>query len=49
VRRLQLLELAHERIEGGIADLWSVVNVVELFVATNVPTKLFDVIGWRHE
>ena len=45
---LETLELAHELVELGIADLWSGVDVVAVFVMADLPSKLVYAAGGIH-
>ena len=41
----QALELAHDRVEFGVCDLGSVQHVIQIFVPSQLLSKLFDFLG----
>ena len=47
MRRFQLAEFAHERVELRVRDLGVVVYVVALLVVPDEGTERIDAVGWR--
>ena len=45
---LETLELAHELVELSVANLWSGVDVVAVFVMTDLPSKVVYAAGRIH-